>query len=80
MAALNPLQLAQMLKSGDPQQVAKQIIQNNYPNDPQMQQLISMAEQGNVQGLQKIAQDIFSAQGKNFNQEMQNFMLSLRSL
>ena len=55
MAALNPIQLAMMLRQGNPQQVARQIIQTNYPNDPQMQQMISLAERGDIQNLQKIA-------------------------
>lgn len=80
MATLNPMQLAAMLKQGNPQQVARQIIQTNYPNDPQMQQLLSMAERGDTQGLQKAAQNIFSSQGKDFATEMQNFMQAMRSL
>lgn len=40
MANLNPMQLMMMLKNGNPQQVAQQIIQSNFSNNPQMQQLI----------------------------------------
>ena len=74
---MNPMNLMAMLKNGNPQQVAMQIIQNKYPNDPRMNQLIQMANRGDMQGLQKIAEQIFSAQGKNFSAEMSNFMQSL---
>ena len=34
MAALNPMQLMMMLKGGNPQAVAQQIIQQKCPNNP----------------------------------------------
>ena len=80
MAALNPAQLAMMLRQGNPQQVARQIIQTNYPNDPQMAQLLQLAERGDVQNLQRIAQNIFSAQGKDFSTELQNFVQAMKML
>lgn len=69
MAALNPMQLMMALKNGNPRQVAQQIIQTNYPNDPTMMNLVQMAERGDVQGLQKVAENVLGAQGKNFQQE-----------
>lgn len=42
MAALNPMQLLSMLKGGNPQAVAEQIIQQNFPNDPTMQNILQM--------------------------------------
>ena len=77
MAAMNPMNLMMMLKQGNPRQVAMQIIQNNYPNDPRMNQLIQMANRGDVQGLQKIAEEALGAQGKNFSAEMSNLMQSI---
>ena len=79
MAVMNPMNLMMMLKQGNPRQVAMQIIQNNYPNDPRMNQLIQMANRGDVQGFQKIAEEALGAQGKNFSAEMSNLMQSIRS-
>lgn len=79
MAALNPMQLMMALKNGNPRQVAQQIIQTNYPNDPTMMNLVQMAERGDVQGLQKIAENVLGAQGKNFQQEFQNLMSGIRN-
>lgn len=79
MAAMNPMQLMMMLKSGNPRDVALQIIQNNYPNNPQMQNLIMMAEQGDTQNLQRIAENMLGAQGKSFTAEMQNLMQAVRN-
>lgn len=58
MANLNPMQLLLMLKNGNPQAVAEQIINQNFPNNPQMQQLLQMGKQGNTKGLEQIAQQI----------------------
>jgi len=79
MAAMNPMNLMMMLKNGNPRQVAMQIIQNNYPNDPRMNQLIQMADRGDIQGLQRIAEEALGAQGKNFSAEMSNLMQSIRN-
>lgn len=77
MANLNPLQLMMMLRGGNPQQIAQQIIQQNYPNNPMMQQLLNLGQQGDVQSLQKIAQQICAQQGCNFETEMSNLMSML---
>ena len=79
MAAMNPMQMMMMLKNGNPRDVAMQIIQTNYPNDPQMLNLVRMAERGDTQNLQTIAQNMLGAQGKNFSAEMNNLMQAVRN-
>ena len=74
MASLNPIQLLMLLKSGNPRQVAESIIQNNFPNDPKMQNLLQMGMKGDTQGLQQFAQQYLSQQGEDFNSEMNNLM------
>lgn len=80
MAAMNPMQLMMMLKNGNPREVATQIIQNNYPNDPNMQNLLRMGEQGDTQSLQRIAENMLGRQGKNFSAEMQNLMQTIQNM
>lgn len=79
MAALNPMQLMQMLKQGNPKWVAMQIVQQNYPNDPTAQNLIQMAERGDTQNLEKVVGNMLGAQGKNFSAEMQNLLNGVRN-
>lgn len=79
MAALNPMQLMLALKNGNPKQVAQQIIQTNYPNDPAMINLMQMAERGDIQGLQKVAENVLGPQGKNFQQELQNLFYQVQT-
>lgn len=78
--SLNPIQLALMLKKGNPQQVAEQIIQTNYPNDPNMKQLLDLGRKGDVQSLEQIASQVLGSQGKDFAVEMQNLMNTIKHL
>ena len=80
MAALNPMALISLLKGGNPQQVATQIIQNNFPNDPMMQNLLQLGQKGDINGLQQFAQEFLGKQGKDFNTEMNNLMDSIKAL
>jgi len=78
MNGLNPMQLLGMLKSGNPQQVATQIIQQNFPNDPMMQNLLKMAQSGNEQGVQQFASQFLGSQGKDLNSEMNALMNAIK--
>ena len=80
MASLNPIQLLNLLRSGNPQAVAQQIIQQNYPNDPTMQQLLELGRQGNVQALSQFAQQFFARSGRDFQSEFNSFMASLNQM
>lgn len=80
MANLNPMVLLNLLKNGNPQEVAMQLIQTRYPNDPTMLSLIEMGQRGDIQGLQQFAQQMFAREGRDFNQEMNNFMSALKQM
>lgn len=80
MAALNPMALISLLKNGNPQEVATQIIQTNFPNDPTMQNLLQMGQKGDVNGLQQFALQFFGKQGKDFNKEMNSLMNEIKKL
>ena len=80
MAALNPMQLMNMLKNGNPQQVAEQIIKTNYSNDSMMMNLLQMGQKGDIQGLKQYAQQYLGQQGKNFDAEMNSLMQAIKGL
>lgn len=63
MANLTPIQLIQMVKSSNPRQVAEQLITQYYPNNPVMQQMLQLAQQGNSNGVKQIAQQMLQQQG-----------------
>lgn len=78
MNNLNPNQLLSLLKSGNPQQVATQIIEQNYSSDPLMQNLLKMAKNGDSKGIQQFATQFFKSQGTDLNSEMNKLMNSLK--
>lgn len=79
MNNVNPMQMISMLRSNNPQQVARQIIQQNFAGDPVMQNLLQMAESGNQQGIQQFAKQFFSSHGTNLETEMNNLMSALKN-
>lgn len=80
MAALNPMQLIMMLKQGNPQTVAQQIIQANYSNNQNMMNLLQMAQNGNVKELEQYARQIASSKGLDYDKEMNNLMAAVRNM
>ena len=80
MAVIDPMQLMNMLKNGNSQQVAEQIIKTNFSNDPIMMNLLQLGQKGDVQSLKQFAQQYLSQQGKDFNKEMNNLMKTIKEL
>lgn len=80
MAAINSIQLLMALKSNNPQQVAQMLIQQNYANDPTMQQLFQMAMRNDVQGVNRFAQQFFAQRGLDMNEEMNKLMSTLNNM
>lgn len=77
---LNPNQLMGLIKNGNPKQVAIQLIQNNFSNDPMAQNLLAMGQRGDVKGLEEFATQYFNQQGRDFNLEMKQFMEVIRNM
>lgn len=75
---MNPMEMIGLLKGRNPQELVMSMIKNNNINDPQINELISLAEKGDTNSLTKIATDMFAKQGKNFNDEFSNFMSLLK--
>lgn len=70
----NPLQLIQMLKnSGNPQQMAMNILQQNSNGNPMMENLISMANKGDGAGVEQLCKNLIRSRGMNPDELMKNF-------
>ena len=80
MAGLNFFQLLSQIKNGNPRMVAEQIIQTNYANNPMMQNLLRMGQNGDVQGLEQFATQYFGQQGRDFNTEMRSFLETIQKM
>lgn len=75
---MNPMEMIGLLKGRNPQELVMSMIKNNNINDPQINELISLAEKGDMNNLTKIATDMFAKQGKDFSSEFSDFMSLLK--
>lgn len=71
---VNPIQLIQMIKSGqNPQQLLMSIFQGNSNNNPILQNAINLAQKGDVSALEIIARNLAQQRGLDFDKEFTKF-------
>ena len=75
---MNPMQLMGLLKGKNPQEMAMSMIKNSNINDPMINQLLQLAQNGDINSMNKIAENFFRGQGLDFNNEFNNFMSMLK--
>lgn len=70
---MNPLQMIKLAMSGgkNPQEIVKQMIGNN--NNPIIQNLVKMAENGDYKGVENVARNMLKEQGRDFDAEIKDF-------
>lgn len=70
----NPQQLMKnMMGFSNPKDMVIQMIRQSGNNNPIFNNLIDMANKGDTQGVEKFARNYFKEQGKNFDEEFNNF-------
>ena len=75
---MNPMQLMGLLKGKNPHEMAMSMIKNSNINDPMINQLLQLAQSGDINSMNKIAENFFKGQGLDFNNEFNNFMSMLK--
>lgn len=71
---MNLMQIAQLVRSGqNPQQIIMNLLSNNASSSPLGQNIMQLAQQGNVSQLEQIARNLCTNQGKNFDAEFSAF-------
>jgi len=60
---MNVLQLVQMLKSGNPQQLISGILQNQLKGNPIALNVISMLQNNDQQGIEQLARNLAKEKG-----------------
>lgn len=70
---MNPLQMIKLAMSGgkNPQEIVKRMIGNN--NNPIIQNLVKMAENGDYKGVENVARNMLKEQGRDFDAEIKDF-------
>ena len=75
---MNPQEMLKQFKGKKPQEIAMQLIGNN--NNPVINNLITMAKNGDTQGVENFVRNMFKEQGRDFDAEMQNMQSIINQL
>lgn len=68
----NPMQFMNMLKGiKSPKEAVINMIKSN--NNPMLKNLVEMAEKGDTKGVENFARNFYAQQGRDFDQEFNNF-------
>lgn len=71
---MNPMQLIQMLKSGqDPSQYLVKALQQSGQDNPMNQNLISMIQNHDAAGIESLVRNLAQSQGKDYDKEFASF-------
>ena len=71
---VNPMQLIQMIKSGqNPQQLVMNIFQQQSQRNPILNNAMNLAQGGNISGLETLARNLAAQRGLDFDREFANF-------
>lgn len=71
---MNPINLIQMMKCGNPQQIVMQMMNNpQIANNPMAKNMIQMAKNGNLQGIEEMGRNIAKEKGIDFDKAFSDF-------
>lgn len=73
-----PMQFFQMMRQGgNPQQLIINMMAQNASSNPILSNLLSLAQQGKSADIEKIARNLLSSQGYDFDKEFTSFKNNL---
>lgn len=68
-----PAQLIQMLKGGDPKQIAMNMLQKNAKGNPMLENLMNLANNGDNAAIEQICRNALRSKGYDPDELMKNF-------
>lgn len=75
---VDPMQLIQMIKSGqNPQQLMLNILQSNFSNSPMGANLLALAKQNKVTEIEMIARNLCKQRGIDYDTAFDSFKKNL---
>lgn len=73
----NIMQMISMLKGGkSPQETVLNMVSNS--NNPMLKNLADMARNGDKEGIENFARNLYKEQGRNFDEEFNEFMKNFK--
>lgn len=71
---MNPMNFFQMLKGGNPQQMVMKMMNNpQMANNPIAQNMLNMAKNGDLQGIEEMGRNIAKERGIDFDNAFNDF-------
>ena len=72
---MNLMNIMQMIKGGDPQQIIQQMLKDNcqFANNPIVMNMLDMAKSGDISGIEQIGRNIAKEKGIDFDKEFSKF-------
>ena len=64
---MNPIQLIQMIKSGNPQEKMMEYMEQQLGNTPMGQNLLTLAREGKTQDIESFARNFCQSRGVDFD-------------
>lgn len=74
---MNPMQLMQMLKGGNPQSFVFQMLEQNAQNNPFFANILQLAKNNKTTEIEQIAINMCKEKGIDFNKEFNSFKSNL---
>ena len=74
---MNPFQMIQMLKSGNPQSFVFQMLEQNAQNNPFFANILQLAKSNKINEIEQIAVNMCKEKGVDFNKEFNSFKNNL---
>lgn len=68
-----PAQLIQMLKGGDPKQIAMNMLQKNAKGNPMLENLMNLANNGDNAAIEQVCRNVIRSKGMDPDELMKNF-------
>lgn len=70
MMQFNPMQLMQMMRSGNPQEMILGMLKRQAGNNPVLNNALNMAEKGDSKGIEQLARNLCKENGVNPDEAM----------
>lgn len=68
-----PTQLIQMIKGGNPQQIAMNLLQQNAKGNPILENIMTFANKGDDAAVEEICKNVIRSKGMDPDELMKNF-------
>ena len=72
---MNLMNIMQMIKGGNPQQIIQQMLKDNcqFASNPIVMNMLDMAKSGDISGIEQIGRNIAKEKGIDFDKEFSKF-------